>query len=100
MHDRFVVSNDIQSFLLVRFNDALKTSRRMLFFAVDAFFMIVYCFAFVERMLVRAKITFDVITTSFVDVIVFLTTKALFEFAFLFQSIRMLDESSHLASRF
>ncbi len=85
MHDRFVISNDIQSLLLARFDDALKASRRILFFAIDAFFMIVYCFAFVEKMLVRAEITSDVVTTNFVDVIVLLTTKALFEFALFFK---------------
>ncbi len=85
VHNRFVVSNDIQSFFLARFDVALKASRRMLIFAVDAFFMIVYCFAFVERMLVCTKITFNVVTTSFADVIVLLTTKALLEFAFFFK---------------
>ncbi len=85
MHDRFDVSNDIQSLLLTRFDVALKTSRRMFIFVINAFFMIVYCFAFVEKMLVCTKITFDVVTTSFADVIVLLTTKALLEFAFFFK---------------
>jgi hypothetical protein len=100
VHKRLVVLNDIQSLFLARFNDALKASRRMLFFAVDAFFMIVYCSAFVRRMLVRAEITFDVVTTSFADVIVLLITKALLKFAFFFQNIRMFDENNHLTSRF
>jgi hypothetical protein len=85
VYDRFVVLNDIQSLFLARFDDALKTSRRIFFFAVDAFFMIVYCFAFVRKIFVRAKITFDVVAISFADIIVFLTAKALLEFAFFFE---------------
>ncbi len=59
----------------------------MFFFAIDIFFVIVYDFAFVEKMIVSAKITFDVIATNFVNMIVFLTMKVLFDFAFFFEVI-------------
>ncbi len=85
VRDEFVVSNVFQFLFFLRFDDALKASRRMFFFAVDAFFMIVYCFAFVRKMLVRAEITFDVVTTNFVNVMILLTTKALLEFALFFK---------------
>jgi hypothetical protein len=85
MHDRLVVSNVVQFLLLLRFDVALKASRRVLFVAVDTLFVIVYCFAFVREMIMCAKIAFYIIATSFTNVIVFLTMKALLNSAFFFE---------------
>jgi hypothetical protein len=85
VHDQFVVSNVVQFLLLLRFDVALKASRRVLLVAIDAFFVIVYNFALIEKMLVCTKIAFYIVATDFVNVIVFLTMKALFNSAFLFE---------------
>jgi hypothetical protein len=85
VHNRFVVSDFVQFILLQRFDVALKASRRVLFIAVDALFVIVYRFAFVEEMFVCAKFAFYVVTTSFADVIIFLTVKALLDSALFFE---------------
>ncbi len=73
------------NFFFLRFDIVLKVSRRMLFVAIDAFFVIVYRFAFVEEMFMRTKFAFYIVATNFVDVIVFLTMKALLNSAFFFE---------------
>jgi hypothetical protein len=45
----------------------------------------IYRFAFVEKMLMRTKFAFYIVATNFADMIVFLTIKALFNFAFFFE---------------
>jgi hypothetical protein len=85
VYDRFVVSDFVQFLLLLRFDIALKASRRVLLVAVDAFFVIVYRFAFVEEMFMRTKFAFYIVATNFADVIVLLTMKALLNSAFFFE---------------
>ncbi len=65
VHDRFAVSDVVQFLFFLRFDVALKASRRMLLIAVDAFFMIVNRFVFVEEMIVCAKFAFCVVATNF-----------------------------------
>ncbi len=79
------------------FDVALKISCRVFFVAIDAFFMIVYNFAFVEKMFVYAKFAFYIIATNFADVFVFLTMKTLLNSAFFFEifaySMRIIVET-------
>ncbi len=82
VYDRFIVLNVVQFFFLLRFDVALKVSRRIFFIAIDAFLIIVYRFAFVEEMFMCAKLAFYVIAINFVDVFVFLTMKTLLNFTF------------------
>jgi hypothetical protein len=85
MHERFVVSNRVKSLFLLRFDVALKALSKMLVHAINTFFVFVECSAFEQRMFARVEIAFFIVSTDFVDVIIFLTSKALFDFAFLFE---------------
>ncbi len=85
MHERLIVLNRVKFLLLFLFNVALKVSRRMLVDAVNTFFVFVECSAFERKMLARTKIAFLIISTDFVDVIILLTLKALFDSAFFFE---------------
>jgi hypothetical protein len=85
MHERFVVSYRVESLLLLRFNVALKASRKMLVDAVNTFSVFIECSAFERKMLARAEIAFLIVSTSFADMIVLLTSKALFDSALLFK---------------
>jgi hypothetical protein len=85
MHERFIVLNYVEFLLFLCFDVALKTSRRMLVNVVNTFFVFVECSAFERKMLACIKIAFFVISTNFIDVIILLTSKTLFDFAFLFE---------------
>jgi hypothetical protein len=85
VHERLVVSYRVEFLLLLRFNVALKASRRMLVDAVNTFSVFIECSAFERRMLARAEIAFLIVSTNFVDMIILLTSKALFDFTFLFK---------------
>jgi hypothetical protein len=85
MHERFVILNRVEFLFLFCFNVALKVSRKLFVDVINTFFLFVECFAFELRMLARTKIAFFIISTDFVDVILFLTSKTLFDSAFLFE---------------
>jgi hypothetical protein len=85
MHERFIVLNCVEFLLFFCFNVALKTSRKMLVDAINTFFVFVECSAFERRMFACTKIAFFVVSTNLVDVIILLTSKALFDSAFLFK---------------
>ncbi len=85
VYDRFVVSDFVQIFLFLRFDIALKASRWVFLVAVDALFVIVYRFVFVEEIFMRTKFAFYIVASDFSDVIVFLTVKVLLNSAFFFE---------------
>ncbi len=85
MHERFVISYYVEFLLLFRFNVALKTSRQILVDAVNTFSLFIEYSALKRRMLARAKIAFFIVLINFVNMIILLTLKTLFDFAFLFK---------------
>ncbi len=85
MHEWLVISYRVEFLFFLRFNVALKASRRMLVDAINTFSVFIKCSAFKRKMLAHAEIAFFIVSTSFVDIIIFLTSKTLFDSALLFK---------------
>jgi hypothetical protein len=82
MHEWFFILNYVEFLLFFCFNIALKTSCKIFINVINAFFVFIECFIFKRKMFACTEISCFVISTNFVDVIIFLVMKTLFNFEF------------------